>query len=179
MAPWTLLSGRYSLSVANLNGRTKCDPCPYFHAPFTGTKPQSNRRQCDPLLLSYKTCLDTKPVLYQDRFCGLTHVHVSWGLQYSDAVTVIKEANDDVIQWKHFLRYWPFVKEIYRWPVDSPHKGQWGGSLLFSLNRAWTNGSANNRDAGDLRRHLSHCDVNVMHHGQHVRLVITNIKQHI
>ena len=26
-------------------------------------------------LLGYKTCLDTKPVLYQDRFCSLTHVH--------------------------------------------------------------------------------------------------------
>ena len=26
-------------------------------------------------LLSYKTCLDTKPVLYQGRFCSLTPAH--------------------------------------------------------------------------------------------------------
>ena len=25
--------------------------------------------------------------------------------------------------WKLFLCYWPFVRGIHRWPVDSPHKG--------------------------------------------------------
>ena len=30
---------------------------------------------------------------------------------------------DDVIKWKHFPRYWPFVRGIDRWSVDSPHKG--------------------------------------------------------
>ena len=30
-------------------------------------------------LLSYKTCLDTKPVLYQDRFCSLTAVTLCMG----------------------------------------------------------------------------------------------------
>ena len=43
----------------------------------------------------------------------------------------------------------------------SPHKGQWGGALMFSLS-ALTNGWANNRDAGDLRRHCPHYDVTVM-----------------
>ena len=33
-----------------------------------------------------------------------------------------------------------------------PHKGQWHGALMFSLICAWTNGWANNRDAGDLGR---------------------------
>ena len=33
--------------------------------------------------------------------------------------------HDDVITWKHFPRYWPFVRGIHRSPVDSPHKGQW------------------------------------------------------
>ena len=32
--------------------------------------------------------------------------------------------HDDVIKWKHFPRYWPFVRGIHRWPVNSPHKGQ-------------------------------------------------------
>ena len=41
--------------------------------------------------------------------------------------------HDDVIKWKHFPRYWPFVRGIHRWPVNSPHKGQWRGALIFSL----------------------------------------------
>ena len=31
---------------------------------------------------------------------------------------------DDVIKWKHFPRYWSFVRGIRRSPVNSPHKGQ-------------------------------------------------------
>ena len=37
------------------------------------------------------------------------------------------------IKWKHFPRYWPFVRGIHRWPVNFPHKGQWRGALKFSL----------------------------------------------
>ena len=47
-------------------------------------------------------------------------------------------------------------------PVNSPHKGQWGGALMFSLICVWINGWVNNREAGDLRRHRCHYDVNVM-----------------
>ena len=46
--------------------------------------------------------------------------------------------------------------------VNSPHKGQWRGALIFSLICTWTNSWANNRDAGDLRRHRAHYDVIVM-----------------
>ena len=60
--------------------------------------------------------------------------------------------HDDVIKWKHFTRYWPFVRGIHRSPVNSPHKGHWRGALMFSLICAWINGSVNNREAGDLRR---------------------------
>ena len=41
------------------------------------------------------------------------------------------EIHDDVIKWKHFPRYWPFVRGILRSPVNSPHKGQWRGALVF------------------------------------------------
>ena len=67
--------------------------------------------------------------------------------------------HDDVIKWKHFPRYWPFVRGIHRSPVNSPHKGQWGGALMFSLICARINGWINNGEAGDLRRHR---DVTVM-----------------
>ena len=66
------------------------------------------------------------------------------------------------VKWKHFPRYWPFVRWIHRSPVNSPHKGQWRGTLRFSLIWAWTNGWINYQDAGDLRRHCTHYDVTVM-----------------
>ena len=71
------------------------------------------------------------------------------------------EHYDDVITWKHFPRYWPFVWGIHSSPVNSPHKGQRRGALMFSLTCAWINGRVNNREAGDLRRHLAHYDVAV------------------
>ena len=61
--------------------------------------------------------------------------------------------HDDVIKWKHFPRHWPIVRGIYRWPVNSFHKGQWRGAVTFSLICAWINGWINNSEVGDLRRH--------------------------
>ena len=73
--------------------------------------------------------------------------------------------HDDVIKWKHIPRYWPFVWGIHRSPVNSPRKGQWRGALMFSLICAWIKGWANNREASDLRRDRTHCDVIVMYNG--------------
>ena len=67
--------------------------------------------------------------------------------------------HDDVIKWKHFPRYWPFVRGIHRSPVNSPHRGQWRGTLMFTLICARINGSVNNGEAGDLRRNRAHYDV--------------------
>ena len=69
---------------------------------------------------------------------------------------------DDVIKWKHFPRYWPFVRGIHRSPVNFPNKGQWRRALMFSLICARINGWVNNGEAGDLRRHRAHYDVTVM-----------------
>ena len=70
--------------------------------------------------------------------------------------------HDDVINWKHFPRNWPFVWGIPRSPVNSSHTGRWSGALMFSLICAWINGRINNRDAGDLRCHRAYNDVTVM-----------------
>ena len=51
---------------------------------------------------------------------------------------------------------------IQRSPVDSPHKSQWRRALMFSLICAWINGWANNRNAGDFRRHRVYYYVTVM-----------------
>ena len=74
----------------------------------------------------------------------------------------ITAIHDDVIKWKHYLRYWPFVRGIHRPTVNSLHKGQWRRALMFSLICSWVNGWVNNREAGDLRRHYGHYDVTAM-----------------
>ena len=61
--------------------------------------------------------------------------------------------HDEVIKWKHFLRYWSFVRGIHRSPVNSPHKGPWRWALIFSLICAWISSWADNRESGDLTRH--------------------------
>ena len=81
------------------------------------------------------------------QWCG-KRVHIMTSLRH-----------DDVIKWKHFPRYWPFVRGIHRSPVNSPHKGHWRGALMFSSIGTWINDWANSREAGDLRRHRAHCDV--------------------
>ena len=70
--------------------------------------------------------------------------------------------HDDVIKWKHFPRYWPFVRGIHRWPANSPHKGQWRGALMFSLICARINRWINHREADDLSSDRAHYDVIVM-----------------
>ena len=51
------------------------------------------------------------------------------------------------------------MRGIHRSLVDSPHKGEWRGALMFSLICASTNSWTNNWDTGDLRCHCTHYDV--------------------
>ena len=80
--------------------------------------------------------------------------------------------HDDVIKWKHFPRNWPFVRGIHRSPVNSTHKGQWRGALMFPFICARINGWVNNGEAGDLRRYRVHCDVII------ILLNLTLLSQH-
>ena len=73
----------------------------------------------------------------------------------------------NVIKWKQFPRYWRYVRGIHRSPVNSPHKDQWRGALMFSLVCPWINDWLNNRNAGDLRRHRAHYDIIAMNHGDY------------
>ena len=68
----------------------------------------------------------------------------------------------DDIKWQHFPGYWLFVRGIHLSSVNSPHKGQWRGALMFSLICVWINGWVNNCEAGDLRGHRAHYDVTVV-----------------
>ena len=82
--------------------------------------------------------------------------------------------HDYVIKWKHFPRYWPFVRGIHRSPVNSPHKGQWHGALMFSLICIWINDWVNNREAGDLGRYHPHYNAIVMCEFESPRYYETN-----
>ena len=42
-------------------------------------------------------------------------------------------SHDDVTKWKHFPRYWAFVRGIHRSTVNSPHKGRWRGAMMSPL----------------------------------------------
>ena len=85
----------------------------------------------------------------------------SLGVMNAAAMTTFSHSNDhdDVIKWKYFPRYWPFVRGT---PVNSPYKAQWRGALMFSLICVWINGWVNSREAGDLIRYRAHYDVIVM-----------------
>ena len=69
-------------------------------------------------------------------------------------------------RWRHqmetFSAWLFFVRGIHRLPVNSPHKGQWRGALMFSLICTLINDWVNNRKSGYLRRHRAHYDVTVM-----------------
>ena len=86
-------------------------------------------------------------ILYFSRRHGFTWILMFNMMKYHDTLFP-----DDVIKWKHFTRYWPFVRGIHRSPVNSPHKGQWRWALMFSLICAWINGWVNNLEAIDWRR---------------------------
>ena len=90
--------------------------------------------------------------------CLFVCVNIYWTLYWVEALS---SKHDDVIKWKPFSRYWPFVRGIHRPPVNSLHKGQWRGALMFSLICAWINGSVNYREDPLWR----HCNGKRMMHG--------------
>ena len=70
---------------------------------------------------------------------------------------VVAVWHNDVIKWKHFPRYWPFIRGIHRSPVNFAHKGQWRGALMgfFYLR-------LNKRLSKQSRGYRAHYDVTVM-----------------
>ena len=80
---------------------------------------------------------------------------------------VVSAENIDVSTWWRY-QIEPFFRVTCLCEGNPPVTGgfpshnQWRGALTFSLICAGTNGWANNRDAGDLRRHHVHYDVTIM-----------------
>ena len=108
----------------------------------------------------------TIPMTYSSKGAfGTDRIHFSRFITMQclqTCVTIYHVAHGDVIKWKHFPALLAFVRGMHRSPVNSPHKGQWRGALMFALICAWINDRVNNREAGDLRRHRAHYDVTVI-----------------
>ena len=69
--------------------------------------------------------------------------------------------HDDVIKWKHFPRYWPFVRGIHRPPMNSPDKGQWRSFDVFCdvrLNKQLSKQSIRRRFETPLCSLWRHCN---------------------
>ena len=58
----------------------------------------------------------------------------------------------------HVACVWGILRSI----VDSPHKGQWHGILMFSFICTWTNSLVNHWDPDDLRHHHDRYDIIIM-----------------
>ena len=75
----------------------------------------------------------------------------------SSIIYMMTSSNENVFRVTGHL-----LRGIHRSRVNSPHKGQWRGALMFSLICARINASVNNGEAGDFRRNHVHYDVIVM-----------------
>ena len=84
------------------------------------------------LELSDARCCDANHGLLWSIKDILRHMQHNYGfLPVCGVFFMAIHTHDDVIKWKHFPRYWPFVRGIHRSPVNSPHKDQWHGALMF------------------------------------------------
>ena len=104
---------------------------------------------------------------YQKIKNGFAQQTVSRTLETVSSVHMMTSSNGNI-----FHVTGPLCGEFtgHRWiPLT---KGQWRGTLVFSLICAWINGWVNNREANGLRRHLTHYHVIVM--TLHNFAVITN-----
>ena len=93
----------------------------------------------------------------------LTNTEVKWLVIWDDIHMTYCNANS---WWRHQMETFSTLFALCAGkslvPVNSPHKGQWRGALIFSLICVWINHWVNNREAGDLRQHRDHYDVTVM-----------------
>ena len=95
-----------------------------------------NFRNCYTLVVTVAIVLIKVNMIRLNKIC----LRAYWGnyirgpYQYKDATLLVY---DDVIKWKHFPRYWPFVRGIHRSPVNSRHKGQWRHNERDGVSNHW------------------------------------------
>ena len=80
-----------------------------------------------------------------------------WRIWVKSRITMMISSNGNIVCVTGHL-----CREFTGHLVNSPHKVQWHGALMFSLICAWVNGWVNNRKAGDLRCQHTHYGVTIM-----------------
>ena len=80
-----------------------------------------------------------------------------WGLQQQIAVivlhpSVVNDINDDVIEWKYFPRYWPFVRGIHRSPGHYQYKMLY--LMIVWYHQEWARTSLSHWPLGDFNKIL-------------------------
>ena len=112
-----------------------------------------------PVLITWDLCIQAGAMLHN---LAVSIMFVSTYINDSIAWNALLTL-DDVIKWRHFPRYWPFVRGIHP-PVTGGFSSQRPVTrsidVLFDLrlNKRW----ANNRDGGHLRCHRAYYDVTLM-----------------
>ena len=98
-------------------------------------------------------------MIYQHRYAT-----GSWKFSSSQMSQCVHFSESIMTSWHGIFMMTSSNGNIFRVtvPVNSPHKGQWRGALMFSLICVRINGWVNNREAGDLRRYRAHYDVTAM-----------------
>ena len=111
----------------------------------SNTFPMEDKDLCSLIKNQYHTCWwlgDTKNLRVRSR-------GIDWVLCRNVLMPATEEinTNDEVIKWKYFARYWPFVRRSHRWiPLTKASDEElW----CFSLICASTNGWVKHRDAGE------------------------------
>ena len=92
-------------------------------------------------LILRKVFSNTPQILWGDGFRCVPLNIVIFRLNWCGSIihTLVSHQHYDVIKWKHFPRYWSFVRGIHRSPVNSSHKVPVTRFFMFSLTNDCTN----------------------------------------
>ena len=99
---------------------------------------------------------DSTELIYLPHFCHCFHDDDDDHLWTRNRCKCTDLLKYDVITWKRFRYYWPFLRITHRSLVDSLHKGQWWGTLMIPMMPAWKNSRRNYREAGELKYLCTH-----------------------
>ena len=83
---------------------------------------------------------------------------IEWTVGLVSGLDMMTSSNGNIFR----VTGWAFVGGIHWSLVNSHHKGQWCGALMFSLICAWINDWVNNCEVGGLRCHHAHYYVTVI-----------------
>ena len=104
----------------------------------------------------------------ESKWLRTAHVLFPWNktidTSYHTLFASLYFARKSISRWRHQMETFSALLTVCAGnsPVNSPHKGQWLGALMFSFICAWINSWVNNREAGDFRRYRAHYNVTVM-----------------